>query len=502
MVDAAALAASPNAPSLEAGARRSAALRVALAVGVGAWLLGAAWSLMTPVMGAYDENQHFIKAVSVWHGQLRGTSVEIPGQSDDALPQRVDVVRVPEDDASLQQVHGCFVGRGQTPDCAPAASGDHDRSARAGTAAGPYPPLYYALVGWPSRLVSAPLDLYLMRLVSAAWSAAFVALALSALRRMTSSAVAVTATAVAMVPMVWFLAGVVNPNGLEISAALAMWATWMLWADDLARGTPSQRWLVVGAVVSAVVLGNCRSLGPGLVFLVAATTWLARRPSIRAWRSALRVLVPVGVGTSLGALWVIGEGHLDAIRGTKTASGGPIVWELLRMVPEWVMQTFADVGWGEIRVRPVAALCLAAMVVFVLLARRHGARREATLALALLGAVVVAPVALQLPSAGSGGIAWQGRYLLAALVGVPVLCGAAFGRTEAGRDVSLAGWWHRAGIVAAVGWLGTLAVAGAHYGAGPFGNGNWSPPLGMIGVLVVAAAGTRLLLGSARAELT
>ena len=101
MVDAAALAASPNAPSIEAGARRSAALRVALAVGVGAWLLGAAWSLMTPVMGAYDENQHFIKAVSVWHGQLRGTSVEIPGQSDDALPQRVDVVRVPEDDASL-----------------------------------------------------------------------------------------------------------------------------------------------------------------------------------------------------------------------------------------------------------------------------------------------------------------------------------------------------------------------------------------------------------------
>lgn len=495
MVDAPALAPASHASPLGLSPRRSPVLRVVVVAAVGAWLLGAAWSLMTPVMGAYDENQHAIKAVSIWYGQLRGTSVEIPGQADDALPQRVDAVSVPEDDASLQQVHGCFVGRGETPDCAPAAYGDHERLARAGTAAGPFPPLYYVAVGWPSRLVGAPLDLYLMRVVSAGWTAAFVALALLALRRMTTRGVAVAAVATAAVPMFWFLAGVVNPNGLEASAGLAMWATWTVWLRDVSRGSRSPRWLSAGAVISAVALANCRSLGPGLVVLIAATTWLSRRPPRRTWRAALPVLVPVAVGSAAGMGWVLRQGHLDAIRGTRTDSGAPVLWELLRLVPEWVMQSFADVGWGEIRVRPVAALCLAAMVAFVLLARRHGAVKESTLALALLGAVVFAPVAMQLPSAASGGIAWQGRYLLAALVGVPVLCVAALERTDADLGASLRRWWRRAGAVAALAWMGTLLAAALHYG-----GGDWSPPLGMVGVLLAAGAGSALFLSTARME--
>ncbi len=172
MVDAPALAGPTDAPASEVAPRLSMATRVAVLSVLGAWLLGAAWSLMTPVMGAYDENQHFIKAVSVWHGQLRGREVAVPVQAGEGIAPRMDGVRVPSDDASLQQVHGCFVGHGRTPDCAPSARGAHERLVTALTAAGPYPPLYYLLVGWPTRLVGAPLDLYLMRIVSAACSAA------------------------------------------------------------------------------------------------------------------------------------------------------------------------------------------------------------------------------------------------------------------------------------------------------------------------------------------
>ena len=35
------------------------------------------------------------------------------------------------------------------------------------TTAGAYPPLYYLLVGWPSRIMSAADGLYVMRIVSA-----------------------------------------------------------------------------------------------------------------------------------------------------------------------------------------------------------------------------------------------------------------------------------------------------------------------------------------------
>ena len=82
-----------------------------------------------------------------------------------------------------------------------------------------YPPLYFAVVGLPSYFRGSSVDIYLMRLVSALLSAIFLALALTAAVVYSTNRAMVVGLVVAATPMVFFLAGVVNPSGLEISSA-------------------------------------------------------------------------------------------------------------------------------------------------------------------------------------------------------------------------------------------------------------------------------------------
>ncbi|MEV0664783.1 DUF2142 domain-containing protein [Actinomadura luteofluorescens] len=88
--------------------------------------------------------------------------------------------------------------------------------------AGRYQPTYYALVGWPLRWRPGETGLLLARLIGAAVSAAFLAAAVHGVLAWSRRPFLLAGLLIAVTPMAMHLAGVVNANGLEITAAIAM----------------------------------------------------------------------------------------------------------------------------------------------------------------------------------------------------------------------------------------------------------------------------------------
>ena len=122
-----------------------------------------AWALATPMYGAPDELSHMVRAYAVVHRdggtKTAGSVIEhlLPSEYTDVTP--------------------CYVFRPeQTADCLtlPSPGPDH----RVATRAESYPPVYYALVGWPTLFTSRVSGLYMMRAVAAAGVAFLLALAL------------------------------------------------------------------------------------------------------------------------------------------------------------------------------------------------------------------------------------------------------------------------------------------------------------------------------------
>lgn len=229
------------------GARRRLPARWVLAFVVFT-LLSWSWSLATPLFGSPDEPAHVIKAAAVARGQL------LPPRGSGPVP----VVRVPVVFEKSPAYPACFAFRPDTTaDCSIEFTGPASE-AGVGTPAGRYPPLYYALVGLPSRAFPSAVGVYLMRFVSGLVCAGFLAGAVTAAAAANRLRPLVIGVAVATTPMVLFLSGMVNPNSLEIAAALCLWVCGLALASETPdRAVPG---LLAGAGASASTLVLTRGL--------------------------------------------------------------------------------------------------------------------------------------------------------------------------------------------------------------------------------------------------
>ncbi|HZJ25706.1 MAG TPA: DUF2142 domain-containing protein [Acidimicrobiia bacterium] len=88
---------------------------------------------------------------------------------------------------------------------------------------GAYSPWYFLIEGVPTLALSGKPVVYLMRFMSAAMCAALIASALVSAQRL--GRWAVVGTMFALTPMVFYLGGAVNPNGVEITSAIAIWSS-------------------------------------------------------------------------------------------------------------------------------------------------------------------------------------------------------------------------------------------------------------------------------------
>ncbi|MCU0311990.1 MAG: DUF2142 domain-containing protein [Acidimicrobiales bacterium] len=489
-------------------------------------LLGVVWAMSSPLMGGPDEPDQTVKAVAVARGEWRGEDIQRTSDYELRTSWIDTVVTVPAGYADLNELNACFVFQPDTPSgCAPQPV-DDQTLVDAITYVGTYPPTYYVLVGWPSRFLPAPQGIWAMRLASVAASAAMVGLAAAACRRMGRSGLLGAGVLVALTPVTVHLASVINPNGFEITAAIAVWATAFVVvtgrsdpeADPRSPSGPRTADLARLAV-AFVLLAGTRALSPAIAVGILATVALAglHRDTLGslARRTDARITAAtMAVGAIAAGGWVLWSKAYDSVAGAPAVgiTLGSALRESWSRLPHRLHEMFGYFGWLEVPApRALLVLWTALILVLVVGALAVGTWRHRGVLLALVALAVAIHVVPEALSASRQGFIGQGRYALPVAVGVPILAAWIVAvRARSGQT-----GWRRTAVAVAVAWalgqsIGLAAllrrhVVGIENDLFAFvGGTGWEPPLPpvllwLLGAVTAVAFGAWVVV-SARTE--
>ncbi|MFZ0170522.1 MAG: DUF2142 domain-containing protein [Acidimicrobiales bacterium] len=472
---------------------------VAIWVGVSAFALMAAWSLAAPVYSGPDEPAQVIRAVSVAHGEIVGQPFRGPKNANTR-------VVVPQAYAIGHHLVNCYKFHPEVPASCATPVSISSKPVRTVTYAGRYPPLYYLLVGWPSLIVTSSLGVHLIRLVGALLGALMLGLAVYAVRRWSTARTLPLGVLVAATPMALYLGGVVNPNGLEITAAICLWTSGLVLFTENRHDPPPGLLAIV--TLSAAVLTSMRGLSPLWTVLILAIVI-----SLGSWRDTWRLLrtrrgvqisaaVLLAVGVAAVA-WILGDHALDLIHAglqiSPGTSNGQVLSLSVRSAPSWIPQMVGIFGSLD---TPAPSWALdvwygCALAVFALGMLGATARRRA----ALIGIVLVGfvlSVLVQYGQARRVGLVWEGRYLLPFAVGLVLVSTATSDRPSWGCPL-----WRALTPILAIGVFaadaGSLFQLLRRYTVGATGpldlRGPWRPPGGPWLLLAMAAVASAAFAG-------
>lgn len=467
-------------------------------------MLSGLWAVANPIAAAPDEPTHITKAAALVREQTLGAPAG-PSYREFDLPWIFGVTH---------EMYPCYVFRSSIPaSCWPIDYGDPAEIRTTYTSAAGYNPMYYAVVGLPSVLPPSLEVLYLMRLVGAVLGSGLIALGLRSLAEMPRRRWAVAGTAVAMVPMVVFMNSTVNPNALEASAGFGLWLTLLAALGDPDPALVRRRWWRAGVLVVALV--NAKAFSPIYLALIVLTVvalvpWQNVRDAVRDRRTWPGIGLGV-VGSALAVTWTLTAGRtpgLDTVGYPDLQNRWTALEKILRQTTYYYEQLVASFGWHDSRPPDwVYTWISVAVGVLLLLVMVLAGRRERWVVGALAVSVVAIPVVLQLPFAPSVGLPWQGRYLAAVAVGVPLVAGVVLDRAEVPQKLTgrlvllLVGMMGVVHVVSFVANLQRFTVGSAAAWFRPTAN-SWNPPVPgwalITAYVVVVAACVVLLLRLAR----
>lgn len=409
-------------------------------------LLGGLWALATPIYGAPDEPSHVLRAASVVRGEVIGD--ERQGDPPECHRPGVDCaywkghyhyVRVPaglvtegrEVPLRDPRFHTpCYAFRPDVPANCLGALPNKDGLRTAPTNVGLDPPAFYAIDGIPSLAVpSLPgLTIYLMRIVSVLACSALLASALITLRSVRPGWVAASGFGLALTPMALFVMGTVNPNGPEIAAGIAAWASTAVLARE--AETRIDRRLVARAGIALIVLVLMRGLSVlWMALIVATAVALCSRAGLRrlaASRLVRRFGVAVVIAVVAALAWSVWFRPLDHL-GRHGPDPGPagtvtIIRDSLGTYWSQYREMIGNFGWLDTPTPMLTTLLwTVGLGLLVLLCVAIASRRAVRLVVSLLLLSVAVPVAIDTSQARDIGIGWQGRWTLPFAVGVPIL---------------------------------------------------------------------------------
>jgi hypothetical protein len=493
---------------VSARAARPRPLRVFAAAFALFGLLTTLWSLATPIYSVPDENSHLAKVLAQWQGQYQGYAV------DGVRHPVLDLPDGYEYDANAI----CFVYHPEIDGDCGVEIGAETGEPRFASWTSTYNPLYSWVVGWPSLELDGEAGVLAMRIVSGLASAALLAAAVAIAVASRRARWAPVGLAFLASPMVLYMSGAVNPQGLEIAAAAALWATLARLLEsyrDPAAALLSRRALWIVGVLSAVVLANVRSLGPlWVAIVVVASLAIAGWPATRAMLADRRAWIGIGIvvaGGALSAGWTLTRGTLSgqALPDDAPLVGGSFAqgaWYMLRNTPKFAEQAIGYFGWFDAPLPGyLTGTYLAAGVVVLVIAATAADRRTAARIVALAALCLLVPVVVQGISVGSTGIIWQGRYGLFLGVALPILAGILLSQPAGARSWFLApritpivaGMLAAYTIGAAVLVLRRYVVGAATPITAMLGDPQWQPPLTwpvLVAGFVLASAALALWL--------
>jgi len=464
-------------------------------------LLAASWSFATPIAASPDEPAHIVKAASVVRGQLIGEP-----------SFRGHVVQVPRYIASTQ-AETCFAFKPSvSAGCAAPLPGPGGEIIDGTTTAGLYNPVYYSLVGWPSLLASDASGIYAMRIASGVLTSLFLAFSAMFAYGWLRNRLPLAAIALATPPMVLFLAGSVNPNGIETSATLAVFTGMLTIALQQNQALLTERSLIVLAAAALAV--NSRGLSPlwvaiAVLLPLAMLNWGQIRTLLRK-RMVLVTAGGIALATAFAVFWLVHSSSLTSAIDGDGFQNFPGVGEswltgfafVLRSTFGYAQDMIGNFGWLDTAAPDSVYVVWVVFVGALLLSAFAFLRGRALMvAITLAGTFTLVPAIIQGFYITGGGIIWQGRYALPLLgylvFGVAALLSARVGTAprRAMKRLALLAWscW-------AIAQYFSFAVALRRYAVGFDGawrdmlfSADWDAPGGnllWLGVFAVLLAFT------------
>jgi hypothetical protein len=477
-----------------------------------------AWIIGNPPFASPDEWAHYLRAVSIGHGQLVGDETGPEGALSIVGPNPLPGMTMETYEAELswvgQNTRRVQIPSGLTPGwfrCPQnvayisAACLNDSPPVREPTeqfiATGTYQPLPYLAPALVSRVRVEPDNLSrLMRVSKALMCLALLAAAVALLWHPESGLLPLVGLIVAITPMEMLLASSLNPSGLEIVAGIAFFAALL----RLARENTAMRWNWVALGVSGAVLAMSRS--PAALWIILdLVVFLALVGHRRAW-TVIRQQKPwsvVGVGSVLvgiavNRVWEVIYGAELVFDPTPIRASLAEGW---RQLPNVLMEQIGVFNHLEFGMPSLAYTAWNALVVgLIAIALVVGSRRERIVLAASVTAALALPVLLVATTMRHTGFGLQGRYVLPFSVVVPLLAGEILLRQRnrlraLGAERLFLPFALGAGAIQLVGWW-----ADAHRFAvgrgGPrwfFDKAEWSPPAGWWPWFILASSSAVLL---------
>jgi hypothetical protein len=399
------------------------------------FLIGAAWALATPYSGGPDEVRQMIRAAGVAEGQVFAKPVSSPAMADTGAFQTVPSGLVRGGLPGYKNTYCYHADPTQSAACAavPGGPGEHVQQ-RYLTGVGRYNPVYYLPVGWPLLAWPNWGGILFARLISAALCAAFLASAWLSCREWSRSPLMVAGFLVAATPAYFSMAGVINPNSLEMAAGISLAAAVIPLLLD--EDSPDVGKWLRRAAVAAIGIGQFRSLGPLLIggLIVALLLppvrsrlrYLWQRRPVRLWSVGVVVSCVIGVAWTI-AFKTYQVAHLS--NGRYHASGGIIKVEITGRLLKFVTQMIDGFAYAYNEPTLIFTTWAVALGVLLISAFAWGSSPDRWRLTWLIGVAGFIPVAVDLTATNTYGWSFYGRYIFPLAVGIPLLAGFTAGRS-------------------------------------------------------------------------
>ena len=453
------------------------------------------WSLATPLLGVPDEPSHIIRAAAVVRGDWIGSVGKDPSYATVVVPKYI---------ANLNS-EACFAFRPTTTANCPEPNIKHPDQLVAGvTTSTLNTPVYYFFTGLPSLITNGPLTIYLMRALSSLICALMIAFSAVALSQLAKSTFALTALAVSTTPVLLFLGGSVNPNGVEVCAALAVLSCLLALGRRQAEAPLIHRQQLVMLITSTFFLVNSRSLALAWLFfavviaiLFSAKGAIRRLFSKRATWIAFAVMSIVVIAAVAWYLLPKGIVQNAAVAVGEDVAPSDAFWFMVVHVFDYAAGWVGIFGWLDIAAPPITfAIWGALTAVAIAAALVSGTWAKRIALLILIAAIVLLPAIAQAALISNWGYVWQGRYHLAIFAMLLVAAGVAIDSGQ--KDFSHQLWtpWLIAGVIGAtaIGHIAAFVVVLRRYAVGTnfppifmLTDPRWQPPLGLVGLVIVFA---------------
>lgn len=452
----------------------------------GVLLLQVVWALAVPPYRGMDEFDHVYRAESVAAGHVT------PRQQPPGYHGRGDLVRV-----RLSTIRAAYpichsYDYIAESDCRPVRTFP-DGTAEVASGAARYDPLFYAVVGAPTRWLPPVAALYAMRLITAVICAALIALAAWACSLWARTAWPLLAVLLACTPMAMYSGATPAPNGPEMFAGLAVWAA-LLGLRTVESDDPRTRALLLAALPPALLLCFLRTLGPLWLVMICLSVagLLGPRRVVQLVRVRKRLLAfavtSAAFTMAASACWslVMRTNFVTAPANGRFAH--PFLNSLV-LVPAWVLQAIG--AFPDKRDPAPGIVYLVALLLMGALLVRAIRRSDRPTRLVLLGVMAMSalvPFMITVSTYALVGPEWQGRYTWPYACGVLVLIGLVLELTRTPvsgavlASVTL-------GVMAVIHLPGPLAVVRDEIRTSPLsGTSQWAAPAPWLLVAMTAGA--------------